>query len=99
MEFVKNPFFAGASRQIWYSGATPTQSTKLVLQSSEVCLLFNVAVVFFFCNVFPFPICKAQLIGDWYEYRRGAPNCSLRLFLKLFGFGPPIDDVKLVEHC
>jgi hypothetical protein len=26
-----------------------------------------------FCNVFPFPVCKAQFIGDWYENRRGAP--------------------------
>ncbi len=22
-----------------------------------------------FFNKFPFPVCKAQLIGDWYEYR------------------------------
>jgi hypothetical protein len=28
-----------------------------------------------FFNVFPFPVCKAQLIGDWLENRRGAPNC------------------------
>ena len=28
-----------------------------------------------FFEVFPFPVCKAQIIGDWYENRRGAPNC------------------------
>ncbi len=27
-----------------------------------------------FFEVFPFPICKAQFIGDWLENRRGAPN-------------------------
>jgi hypothetical protein len=52
----------------------------------DVCLLFNVAVVFF--NVFQFPLCKAKLIGDWYENRRGAPKCSVRFFL----FCPPIGD-------
>ncbi len=31
--------------------------------------------------MFPFPVCKALLIGDWYENRRGAPTCSVRLFL------------------
>ncbi len=33
----------------------------------DVCLLFNL-----FCNVFPCPVGKAQLIGDWLENRRGA---------------------------
>jgi hypothetical protein len=46
----------------------------------DVCLLINVAVVFFF-KAFPFPVPKAQLIGDWDENRRGAPKCSVRLFL------------------
>jgi hypothetical protein len=36
----------------------------------------------------PFPLCIAQLIGDWYENRRGAPKCSVRFFL----FCPPIGD-------
>ncbi len=31
-----------------------------------------------FPNVFPFPVCKAQLIGDWDENRQGAPKCSVR---------------------
>ncbi len=34
-----------------------------------------------FFSVFPFPVCKARLIGDWLENRRSAPNCSVRLFL------------------
>jgi hypothetical protein len=32
----------------------------------DVCILFNVVVVFL---LFPFPVCKAQLIGDWHENR------------------------------
>ncbi len=55
----------------------------------NVCLLFNVAVVVRFFNVFPFPLCKAQLLGDWYENRRGAPKCSVSFFL----FCPPIGDL------
>jgi hypothetical protein len=37
-----------------------------------------------FFNVFKFPVCKAQLIGEWDENRCGAPKCSVRLFFKLF---------------
>ncbi len=47
----------------------------------DVCLIFNVGRRLFF-NVFPFPVCKAELIGYWLENRRGAPNCLVRLFLK-----------------
>jgi hypothetical protein len=37
-----------------------------------------------FCNVFPFPVCKAQLIGDWYENRRGAPNTIIFLIFRQY---------------
>jgi hypothetical protein len=37
-----------------------------------------------FFSVFPFPVCKAQLIGDWYENRQGAQNCSVPLFFILY---------------
>jgi hypothetical protein len=47
----------------------------------DVCLIFIVGRRLFF-NAFPFPACKAQLIGDWLENRRAAPNCLVRLFLK-----------------
>jgi hypothetical protein len=47
----------------------------------DICIIFNVGRRLFF-NVFPFPVCKAQLIGDWLANRRGAPNCLVRLFLK-----------------
>jgi hypothetical protein len=34
--------------------------------------------------IFPFPVCKAYLIGDWLENRRGALNCLVRLFFIFF---------------
>ncbi len=43
----------------------------------DVCLFFRL-----FCNVFPFPVYKAQLIGDWYENKGGAPNTSIFLIFR-----------------
>ncbi len=37
-----------------------------------------------FCNVFLFPVGKAQLIGDWYENRRGAPNTIIFLIFRQY---------------
>jgi hypothetical protein len=37
-----------------------------------------------FLDVFPFPVCKAQLLGDWYEYRRGAPNIIIFLIIRQY---------------
>jgi hypothetical protein len=41
----------------------------------EVCLLFNIAVVFNLI-VFPFPPSKAQSLGDVPMNRKNAANCS-----------------------
>ncbi len=48
-----------------------------------------------FCNIFPFPVCKAQLIGDWYENRWGARNTIIFLIMRQYywrtdGFTSPI---------
>jgi hypothetical protein len=37
-----------------------------------------------FCNVFPFPVCKAQLIGDWYGNRQGALNTIIFLIFRQY---------------
>ncbi len=37
-----------------------------------------------FCNVFPFTVCKAQLIGNWYENRRSAPNTIIFLIIRQY---------------
>ncbi len=44
-------------------------------EAIDVCLLFNVAVLFSSnYSEFPFPVCKAQFIDDWLENWRGAPR-------------------------
>jgi hypothetical protein len=65
--------------------------SKMVSDHGDRCLFTVLCYRHLFFNVFPFPLCKAQLIGDWYENRQGAPKCSVRFFL----FCPPIGDVKL----
>jgi hypothetical protein len=62
-----------------------------------------------FCNVFPFPVCKAQLIGDWYENKRGAPNTIIFLIFRQYYWrtdapcanrsGGPKKKEKLLAHC
>ena len=40
-------------------------------------------------TVFPFPVCNAQLIGDWYENRRGAPSTIILLIIRQY-IGAPM---------
>jgi hypothetical protein len=58
--------------------------SKMVPDCGDQCLFAFQCCRRFFFKVFPFPVCKAQLIGDWDENRRGAPQCSVRLFFKFF---------------
>jgi hypothetical protein len=79
----------------WGGGGGGREAGKfpnMVPNRGDGCLLTFQCSRRLFFSVFPFPVCKAQLIGDWYENRRGAP--SVRLFKKIF-FCPPIGDVKL----
>ncbi len=46
----------------------------MVPDHGDRCLFIFLCSRCHFFNVFPFPVCKALLIGDWYENRRGAPN-------------------------
>jgi hypothetical protein len=57
----------------------------------------------------PFPVCKAQLIGDWYENRRGAPNTIIFLIFRQYYWrtdapcanrsGGPKKKKKLLASC
>ncbi len=67
---------------------------KMVSDRGDRCLFFLCCRRLFF-QVFAFPVCKAQLIGDWLENRRGAPKCSVRLFSKFFWFCPLEGEVKM----
>ncbi len=42
-----------------------------------------------FFKVFPFPVCNAQLLGDWYENRWGAPNTIFFLIIRQY-IGAPM---------
>jgi hypothetical protein len=68
----------------------------------DVCLLFD-------GHVFPFPVAKAQLIGNWYENRQGAPNTIILLIFRQYYWrtdapcanrsGGPNTKKKLYAHC
>jgi hypothetical protein len=61
-----------------------------------------------FFTVFPFPVYKAQLIGDWLENRRGAPNTIILLIIRQYYWrteapcansnGGPNKKKKLLAH-
>jgi hypothetical protein len=48
-----------------------------------------------FCNVFPFPVCKALLKGDWYENRQGAQNTIIFLIICQY-IGAPMPPAPIV---
>ncbi len=69
----------------------------------DFCLLFDGPVVFLF------PVAKAQLIGNWYENRRGAPNTIILLIFHQYYWrtdapcanrsGGLNTKKKLLAHC
>jgi hypothetical protein len=58
--------------------------SKMVPDRGDRCLFTFLSSRRVFLNVFPFPVCKAQLIGDWYENRRGAPNTIIFLIIRQY---------------
>jgi hypothetical protein len=48
--------------------------SKMVSDRGDRCLFAFLCCLHLVFNAFPFPLCKAQLIGDWHENRLGAPN-------------------------
>ena len=56
----------------------------MVSDRGDRCLFNFIWARRLFCNVFPFPVCKAELIGDWYENRRGAPNTIIFLIFRQY---------------
>jgi hypothetical protein len=58
--------------------------SKVVPDRGDGCLFFFLCSRLLFCNVFPFPGCKAKLIGDWFENRRGAGNTITFLIIRQY---------------
>jgi hypothetical protein len=58
--------------------------SKMVPDRGDRCLFTFLSSRRVFCNIFPFPVCNAQLIGDWHENRRGAPNAILILIIRQY---------------
>ncbi len=63
----------------------------------DVCLSFNVAVVFFF-YVFPFPFSNALLVGDFHVNRGCAPNCSLHFPFCIGAEGGDVEEIQMVRE-
>ncbi len=58
--------------------------SKVVPDRGDWCLFIFLWSHRLFCNVFPFPVCKAQLISDWYENRRDARNTIIFLYIRQY---------------
>jgi len=56
----------------------------MVPDCGDRCLFIFVWARRLFFDVFPFPVCKALLIGDWYENRRGARNTIILLIIRQY---------------
>ncbi len=61
----------------------PGKCSKVVPDRGDRCLFIFLWSRLLFCDVFPFPVCKAKLIGDWFENRRGARNTIIFLIIRL----------------
>jgi hypothetical protein len=81
----------------------------MVSDRGDRCLFIFLSCLRLFLNVFPFPVCKAQLLGDWYEHRRGAPNTIIFPIIRQYYWrtnvpcansnGGPNTKKKLLAHC
>jgi hypothetical protein len=65
-------------------GREAGKCSKVVPDRGDGCLFIFLCSRLLFCNVFPFPVCKAKLIGDWFENRRGARNTITFLIIRQY---------------
>ena len=65
-------------------GREAGKCSKVVPTRGDRCLFIFLRSCRLFCNIFPFPVCRAQLIGDWYENRRGAQNTIIYLTIRQY---------------
>ncbi len=82
--------------------------SKDVLDRGDRCQFIFLWSRRIFCNVFPYSVCKAQLIGDWYE-TKGARNTTSLLIIRQFYWRTDVPCAnstggrntkkKLLAHC
>jgi hypothetical protein len=65
-------------------GREAGKCSKMIPDGGDRCLFTFLSSPCLFFNVFPFPVCKAQLIGDKHENRQGALNTILLLIICQF---------------
>jgi hypothetical protein len=65
-------------------GRESGKCSQMVPDSGDRCLFTFLSSRRVFLNVFLFPFCKAQLIGDKHENRQGAPNTILILIIRQY---------------
>jgi hypothetical protein len=58
--------------------------SKMISDRGDRCLFAFKFFRHLFYNIFPFPFCRAQLIGDWLENRGGAPNTIILLIIRQY---------------
>ncbi len=76
--------FKGSDQWKMRGGGEAGKCSKVVPDRGDRCLFIFLWSRRLFCNVFPFPACRAQLIGDWYENRRGAQNTIIFLTIRQY---------------
>ena len=89
-------------------GREAGKCSKVVPDRGDRCLFIFLWARHLFFSVFPFPVCKAQLIGDWNENRRGALNTIIFLIIHQYFLrtdapcansnGGPNRKTKLLAH-
>jgi hypothetical protein len=89
-------------------GREAGKCSKVVPDRGDGCLFIFLWSRLLFCNIFPFPVCKAKLIGDWFENRRGARNTITFLIIRQYYWrtdapcanreGGPNTKKKLLAH-
>ncbi len=89
-------------------GQEAGKCSEVVPDRADWCLLIFVWSRCLFCNIFLYPVCIAQSIGDWYENRRGAWNTIILLIIRQYHWrtnapsansnGGPNTKKKLLAH-
>jgi hypothetical protein len=65
-------------------GRESGKCSKMVPDRGDRCLFTFLSSRHVFLNIFLLPVCRAQLIGDWYENRRGALNIIIFLVFRQY---------------